>query len=113
MADPELESTNEVLLRGQIRHPPTQRALPSGDELVTFRLLLPRTRTTREKRRVTDWVDCTVWDGRIRTRAAGWREGDQVEVRGALRRRFFRAGAETGTRLEVEVNGGRILRRAG
>ena len=32
-----------------------------------------------------------------------WKVGDQVEVTGALRRRFYRAGDGAGTRLEVEV----------
>jgi single-strand DNA-binding protein len=32
-----------------------------------------------------------------------WSVDDQVEVTGALRRRFFRAGDGAGTRLELEV----------
>ena len=36
--------------------------------------------------------------------------GDQVEVSGALRRRFYRAGEGSSTRLEVEVLGARRAR---
>jgi len=34
-------------------------------------------------------------------------------VTGAVRRRFFRAGGAVASRVEIEVSGGRIIRRAG
>ncbi len=104
-------SDNEVLLRGRVRHDPAERALQSGTRLVTVRVVVPR--EDGDERPRSDWVDCAVWAPRVQRQVLGWREGDQVEVRGALRRRFFRYSAgETGTRLEVEVLGGRLLKRA-
>jgi single-strand DNA-binding protein len=35
-----------------------------------------------------------------------------VEVVGALRRRFYRSGASVGSRVEVEMSSGRLIRRA-
>jgi single-strand DNA-binding protein len=105
------EVLNEVVLRGRVRHQPERRELPSGSVLVTLRLVVPRT-TPGPGRATSDWVDCTVWQPALHGRLAGWRAGDQVEVRGALRRRFYRAAGATGTRLEVEVLGGRMLRRS-
>jgi single-strand DNA-binding protein len=57
-------------------------------------------------------VDCVVWNGRTRRSAAGWQVGDQVELEGSLRRRFFRTATQTATRLEVEVLRGRRVARA-
>jgi single-strand DNA-binding protein len=54
-----------------------------------------------------DWVDCAAWTARTRRSVGGWLVGDQVAVSGALRRRFFRAGDASSTRLEVEVLGAR------
>lgn len=67
---------------------------------------------TRGSRQISDWVDCAAWGGRARTRAAAWAPDDEVEVRGALRRRFYRTAAGAATRLEVEMLAGKRLRRA-
>jgi single-strand DNA-binding protein len=103
---------NEVLLRGRLRSDAELRELPSGTALVTLRVLVPRSQPDPSGRKCSDWVDCAVWSARLQARLGGWRAGDLVEVRGALRRRFYRAGGDTGTRLEVEVSGGKMLRRA-
>ncbi|HET7682805.1 MAG TPA: single-stranded DNA-binding protein [Marmoricola sp.] len=103
---------NEVLLRGRVRSDAELRELPSGTALVTLRVVVPRSQPDPSGRKASDWVDCAVWSARLRARLGGWRAGDLVEVRGSLRRRFYRAGGDTGTRLEVEVSGGRMLRRA-
>lgn len=107
---------NDVVLCGRITSAPQQRTLPSGDELVTFRMSVPRSPTpqTNGSKQLTDWFDCAIWGGRVRAASLGWRVGDVVEARGALRRRYFRGGgtAPAETRVEVEVLGGRVLRRA-
>ena len=54
-----------------------------------------------------------MWSGRLKKQVEKWEAGDVVEVSGALRRRFFRAGGATASRVEVELTGGRIIRRAG
>ncbi|HEU4568615.1 MAG TPA: single-stranded DNA-binding protein [Marmoricola sp.] len=108
-------NANEVTLRGRVSTEPQTRSLPSGDEVVTFRLVVRRQRAspmTRGSRQVSDWVDCAAWGGRARTRASGWGPGDEVEVRGALRRRFYRTAGGAATRLEVEMLTGKRLRRA-
>jgi single-strand DNA-binding protein len=114
--DEEAAPANVVTLRGRLSSTPLERELPSGNELLTFRLVVPRERSpmTAASKQVSDWVDCAVWGGRVRARAQTWHEGDVVEVRGALRRRYFRsaAGPSPGTRVEVEVLGGKILKRA-
>jgi len=108
-------NANEVVLRGRVSGSPELRRLPSGDEVLTFRLVVRRDRRsqmTRGSRQVSDWVDCSAWTGRLRTRASAWQVGDEVELRGALRRRFYRTAQGASTRLEVEVLAGKRVRRA-
>ncbi len=103
---------NTVVLRGRVSAAPTERELPSGARIASFRLSVARAPTpmTTGSRQTTDWVDCTAWSGRSRRAVASWDVGDQVEVNGALRRRFFRAGEAASTRLEVEVVSARRVR---
>ena len=96
---------NTVVLRGRVSSAPTERELPSGALITTVRVSIPRARTpmTAGSAQSADWVDCTAWASRTRRTVGVWKVGDQVEVTGALRRRFYRAGESAGTRLEVEV----------
>lgn len=107
---------NEVRLQGRVSGAPEVRELPSGDELVLVRLVVPRqaARPRADGRRSpsVDVIDCAAWDARARRTITAWEEGDQVAVVGALRRRFFRAGGQTASRVEVEVSSARRLRRA-
>lgn len=107
-------NANEVSLRGRLSSEPQLRELPSGDEVLTFRVVVRRERSspmTRGSRQVSDWVDCAAWGARARSRASAWHAGDEVELRGALRRRFYRTPAGAATRLEVEMLSGKRLRR--
>ena len=107
------ESTdNAVELRGRVSSAPTERELPSGAVITTFRMSVPRARTpmTAGSTQSSDWVDCVAWSARCRRSVGAWTVGDEVEVTGALRRRFFKAGDGRSTRLEVEVTGARRAR---
>lgn len=105
---------NEVTLRGRLSGEPQARELPSGTVLVGFRLVLARERTpmTVASKQPSDWIECAAWGARVRKQAQSWHDGDQVEVRGALRRRFFRVGDRGRSSVEVEMLGGRLVRRA-
>lgn len=108
---------NEVRLVGTVSGEPECRVLPSGDELCVVRVVVPRTtvRTRPDGRRgpSVDVVDCCAWEARPRRTLAGWRAGDEVEVNGSLRRRFYRTGTTTASRVEVEVSAARLVRRGG
>ena len=112
--DPEVD--NEVRLQGRVSAAPEVRELPSGDELVLVRVVVPRrtvrARTDGRRSPSVDVIDCAAWDARPRRTVASWEEGDEVTVVGALRRRFFRAGGQTASRVEVEVSSARRLRRS-
>lgn len=106
------ECLNEVRLVGRVSQAPEERELPSGDRLGTFRLVVRRDDAAARPRQPVDVVDCSVWPARLRRSVSTWRADDLVEVTGALRRRFFRAGGGTTSRVEVEVATARVIRRA-
>lgn len=105
---------NAVALAGRVSSAPVERELPSGDRVVTFRLVMARDQTpmTAKSKQVSDWVDCAAWGGRVRRSVASWQVDDHVEVEGALRRRFFRDAGGAASRVEVEVLAARRIERA-
>jgi len=111
----ESTSRNEVLLVGRLAAPPAERELPSGDVLVTFRVVVDRPPARRgepERRASVDALDCVAWTAGLRKAAGGWQSGDVLELEGSLRRRFWRAPSGLGSRYEVEVTRARRLSRA-
>jgi single-strand DNA-binding protein len=106
-------AVNEVRLVGRISQEPEERVLPSGDVVWTFRVVVGRPVPDQTRSRGTvDALECAAWSARVRRSVSGWAAGDVVEVTGALRRRFFRSGGAAASRVEVEVTGGRLIRRA-
>lgn len=108
-------AVNEVLLRGRVSAAPAERTLPSGDLIMTIRIVVDRppqrSRQPVSRQRV-DAIDCVVWNGRVQRSVRAWQPGDEVQVEGAIRRRFFRASAGAVSRVEVEVTKARRLRSA-
>ena len=96
-------SLNEVRLRGRLAAEPEARSLPSGDEVVTFRLIVDR-RGPRSAQATVDTIDCTVWSAGLRRRSLAWAEGDRLTVEGSLRRRFWRSPQGPRSRYDVEVS---------
>jgi single-strand DNA-binding protein len=108
---------NSVVLIGKIAGPPTDRTLPSGDVLVTWRVVVRRPAPSRPapgtvRGTSVDTIDCASWRADVRRAAAGWTTGDLVRIEGSLRRRFWRTAAGTASRCEVEVSHVRRLARA-
>jgi single-strand DNA-binding protein len=109
---PEPGHLNTVVLRGRLAAPAQERELPSGDLLAAFRLIVDRPRPRRPGTPTVDTLDCVAWRPRLRRVVGAWRAGDVVEVRGALRRRFWRGPAGPASRCEIEVSGGRRVTKA-
>jgi single-strand DNA-binding protein len=101
------EGHNEVVLSGRVSGEPTVRVLPSGDELVSWRLVVGRdNRSTSPSGRqlpTVDTIDCVAFKAGVRRTAARWAGGEVIEVRGELRRRFWRGAQGAASRCEVEV----------
>jgi len=95
-AEPEAgDGVNVAVVRGVVSSPPERRVLPSDTVLV--QLQVP---TRLESETLSMPVSC--WD------PAAWVEdleaGSEVVVVGRVRRRFFRAGGATASRVELEAD---------
>ena len=106
------DAVNEVRIVGRISQQPEERVLPSGDVVWTFRVVVPRPPGAAQVRQQVDALDCAAWSGRARRSVATWGVDDVVEVSGSIRRRFFRTGDGAASRFEVEMSGGRVIRRS-
>ena len=110
------ETANTVQLSGRLAAEPEERVLPSGDRLWTCRVIVPRADVrvlaSGRKGPTVDVVDLAGWSSRVRRSMRTWHAGDIVGVEGSLRRRFYRAGGHTVSRMEVEVTRARLVRRA-
>ncbi len=104
---------NEVALTGRVSACPQARELPSGDVLMTFRLIVDRDPPSAGRqpgRRQVDTIDCAVWTARAQRAVRSWQPDDVVEIEGALRRRFRRTPGGSISRVEVEVHKARRRR---
>jgi single-strand DNA-binding protein len=103
-------AVNEVRLAGRVSGVPREVGLPSGDVLVQLRVVVPRpSESVRAGGPRVDTIDVSCWSARTRRVALKLAEGDQVEVSGALRRRFFRTAGVPASRYDVEAQ---TVRRA-
>jgi single-strand DNA-binding protein len=100
----ETQSCNEVTLVGRVSAPPDRRDLPSGDPLVTLRVVVDRPPHKGTTKRAVDVIDVACWTKRTQRTATGLEAGDGVRIEGALRRRFFAAGGSRASRYEVEAS---------
>ena len=101
---------NEVVLRGRVAAPVDERELPSGDTIMTARIIVDRDAAAldRSSQRV-DTIDCVAWLRRVQRSMRGWQAGERVEVTGSIRRRFFRGAHGPVSRVEVEIRATRRL----
>jgi len=102
---------NEVTLVGRLAGEIRERPMPSGAMLCSFRLVVCR--DTPSPGPNIDALDCVAWLPAVRRVAQRWSAGDLVEVRGSIRRRFWRGVSGPASRCEIEVALARRLARAG
>lgn len=108
---------NEVVLCGRVSILADERSLPSGDSIMTTRIVVDREGrrgpgSGRSRQRV-DAIDCVAWTARVRQTIRRWQPGDEVLVKGSIRRRFYRTDRGVVSRVEVEVTQARRLVTAG
>jgi single-strand DNA-binding protein len=111
-----VQHSNEVHLVGRLAAEPQSRELPSGDVVVTFRVVVARERATRgstARAATVDTINCAAWTKSAQRALRTWEPGDIVEVRGALRRRFWQSPHGPSSRSEVEVSSARRAAPAG
>lgn len=96
---------NSVQLVGHVSGEPVERQLPSGDHVVTFRVVVPRGPAVRRRtRQSVDTLECSAWSARVRRTAVRLATGEQVAVSGQLRRTFRRGRAGVQSWVTVDVD---------
>jgi single-strand DNA-binding protein len=106
---------NEVVLVGRLTAAAEERELPSGDALVSWRIVVDRPpvqRTDGRRSPTVDALDCITWRKAVARSVLTWQVGDTIEVSGALRRRFWRSERGPVSRTEVEVIRARRIAKA-
>ncbi|MGA9100391.1 single-stranded DNA-binding protein [Aeromicrobium sp.] len=103
-APPDHQSTNAVRLSGRVSAAPEARMLPSGDEVVSFRLVVPRSAAAkRRSKQSVDTIECSAWTARLRRAVRRLEAGDAVTVTGELRRRFTRGASGPMSWVNVDL----------
>jgi single-strand DNA-binding protein len=103
------QARNEAFVTGRLAAAPQERALPSGDALTTWRLVVERAPTRRKppegiRETTLDTLDCVAWAAGVRRAGGRWEPGDVIAIEGAVRRRFWRAPTGgVASRYEIEV----------
>lgn len=106
-----VERLNEVRIIGRASAPPERKVLPSGDEVVLLRVVVPRAGGLG-----SDTIPVAVGPApssgrpgpdqvgrRLLARAERTAAGDHVEVCGELRRRWWRTPAGRANRIEINA----------
>jgi single-strand DNA-binding protein len=113
-----VECRNEVVLCGRVSMAADERSLPSGDTVLTTRVIVDRPPARRRpsgsgrSRQPVDAIDCVAWTARVRQVIRRWEPGDLVEVSGSIRRRFYRNDGRPVSRVEVEIDRANRLQAA-
>lgn len=104
------QDLNEVTLIGRLSGEPDVRALPSGDEVVSFNLVVrrPPRRGQENARAQYDTIEITSFQPAVIGRSTRWEPGTWLRVEGALRRRFWQSPAGARSRYDVEARTARV-----
>jgi single-strand DNA-binding protein len=99
------DSHNQVTLVGRVSVAPESRVLPSGDEVISFRLIVPRSAAARRRsKQPVDTIECSAWTSALRKSVARLEAGAEVSVTGELRRRFSRGAGGPISRVTVDLD---------
>jgi single-strand DNA-binding protein len=96
---------NTVVVQGRLSADASRRTLPSGDEVVVLRVVVPR----GDGR--SDALDVAAWTATLRRRTRTWRSGDIVRIEGSVRRRFWRTPTGPSSRWEIHASAATRLQR--
>ena len=99
------DDNNSVHLTGRVSAAPETKTLPSGDEVVSFRLIVRRSPAARRRsKQVVDTIECSAWTAALRRSVLRLEPGTEVTLSGELRRRFSRGGAGAISWVTVDVD---------
>lgn len=96
---------------GRLGSTVAERELPSGDLVTTFSVVVDRPVRDRRGSVSVDSIACQTFSVALGARIMTWEPGVPVEVKGSLRRRFWRSGTGIGSVMEVQAATVRKIRR--
>ena len=99
----EFSPVNEVRLVGRVTSLAVEKELPSGDKVVEFRVVIGRGKMRNGKKEV-DSLDIAAWSAKARRAALAVKIDSWIEVKGSVRRRFWRAPTGLASRWQVEAS---------
>ena len=99
----EFSPVNEVRLVGRVTRLAVEKELPSGDKVVEFRVVIGRGKMRNGKKEV-DSLDIAAWSAKARRAALAVKIDSWIEVKGSVRRRFWRAPTGLASRWQVEAS---------
>jgi single-strand DNA-binding protein len=99
----EFSPVNEVRLVGRVTSLAFEKELPSGDKVVEFRVVIGRGKMRNGKKEV-DSLDIAAWSAKARRAALAVKIDSWIEVKGSVRRRFWRAPTGLASRWQVEAS---------
>ncbi|WP_330849284.1 single-stranded DNA-binding protein [Nonomuraea sp. K271] len=94
---------NEVLLVGRLSAAAEEHALPSGDTVTKWRVIVRR-RRHRRGAALTDSIPCVTFNPEVAAIVRTLKPRDYIEVAGSFRCRVFGPSAAKVWRYEVEVS---------
>jgi single-stranded DNA-binding protein len=97
-----VEHVNEIVLVGRLSGEPEWRALREDRQVAVWRLIVEH-RDARSPQDAIDTIRCVAYDPALQSGIRTWSQGDVIEVRGALRHRFWRSPAGPRGVYEVEA----------
>jgi single-strand DNA-binding protein len=101
------ESFSHVVVVGRLGARVDSRALPSGDEVTVFTVVVDRPKRRRYGGSAhgasVDAIACQSFLVSVTRRLEGLCAGDRIRVEGTLHRRFWRSGAGLGSAMEVDA----------
>lgn len=94
---------SSVHVVGRLGQQSQTKEMPSGDEITTFTVVVPRSGKLREGSPRVDSLACQTMRAGIRNKVRTWPAGAWVELEGTLRRRFWQGGNGLASATEIEV----------
>ncbi|MEJ6574470.1 MAG: single-stranded DNA-binding protein [Actinomycetes bacterium] len=103
IVEADFQPINAVHLVGRVTSQAIEKELPSGDKVVEFRVVIGRG-SSRNGRKEVDSLDVAAWSAKARRAALAVKIDSWVEVKGCVRRRFWRAPTGLASRWQVEAS---------
>ena len=99
-SEKQIQPANEVYLVGRITSITGEKKLPSGDLVSEFRIVVDRP----GKAGYIDTIDIAAWKSTLRKRIQSLEPEYWVEIKGAVRRRFWQSASGLASRWQVEAS---------